>query len=155
RPPLSHTHVRKVRSTMSTDAIRLATLRKLEDVLGPDEARYLMEGRPPFDWHQLATKDDLAAFATKADLAQLRGEFAELRGEFNGLRGEFAELRGEFNGLRGEFNGLRGEFRGFEHQLGSLRNELRVEIHQSIRNQTWALVAWSTALAGIVLGVAR
>src|SRR5689334_18472962 len=33
--------------------------------------------------NDLATKQDLAAFATRQDLAELRGEFAEFRAEFH------------------------------------------------------------------------
>jgi hypothetical protein len=39
-------------------------------------------------------------YATKDDLAALRGEFVALRGEFAELRAEFAELRAEFRLLR-------------------------------------------------------
>lgn len=58
--------------------------RKLADLVGADEAALMMS---PFPWDQVATK---------ADLAELRGE---LRAEMHQLR---AELRGEMHQMRGE-----------------------------------------------------
>lgn len=54
--------------------------RKLEEVLGREEAETLMAQLPPYDWPQLATKQDLA---------DLRNELrAELHSGIGGLRNE-------------------------------------------------------------------
>ena len=62
------------------DRFRITT--KLADTLGQDDAAALMETIPPFDWHQIATKTDLANavkdLATKSDMAL---EFSTLREE--------------------------------------------------------------------------
>jgi hypothetical protein len=41
------------------DRTRLNLHRKLEAVLGPDEADTLMAHLPPVTWHDVATKDDV------------------------------------------------------------------------------------------------
>jgi len=53
-------------------------MRRLSEVLGEEEADTLMESLPPVVWHQIATKDDLAALEERLDsrFTLLRGEFA-------------------------------------------------------------------------------
>lgn len=62
------------------DRTRLNLHRKLDAVLGPEEADTLMAHLPPVTWNEVATKDDLHRVETT-----LRGEmhvgFADLRTE--------------------------------------------------------------------------
>jgi hypothetical protein len=74
--------------------------RRLAEVLGEEEAETLMAQLPPYDWPQVATKQDLAELGD-----ELRSEMDALRTE---LRGEMGELRGEMGQLRGEMGQLRG-----------------------------------------------
>ncbi len=82
---------------------------KIAEILGEEEAETLMAQLPPYEWPQVATKQDLADLRAelRGDMdalrTELRGEMSELRGE---LRAEMSELRGEMSELRG---GLRGE----------------------------------------------
>jgi hypothetical protein len=69
---------------------RARLARRLEQVLGREEAETLMAQLPPYDWPDLATKQDLA---------ELRGDMEQLRTE---LTGDMAQLRGEMGELRGE-----------------------------------------------------
>ena len=85
------------------DRTRLNLHRKLEAVLGTDDADTLMSHLPPVTWNEVATTGDL-----RSQTAVLRSEMqamgAELRGEMQtmgtGLRGEMqvmgADLRTEF-----------------------------------------------------------
>ena len=65
------------------DRTRLNMHRKLEAVLGHDDADTLMAHLPPVTWHDVATKDDLFASeaSVRADIDQLgdklRAEFYE------------------------------------------------------------------------------
>jgi hypothetical protein len=57
--------------------------------IGDEMAGVLMSSLPPFDWNQVATKDDLKAFATRDEM---NVKFAELRGD---LTSEVFDLRVE------------------------------------------------------------
>ena len=61
-----------------SEKVRWALMRRLIEVLGEEEAETLMESLPPVVWHQIATKDDLAA------------QEERLKAEFVGLKGEIA-----------------------------------------------------------------
>ena len=74
------------------DRDRLDLLRKLEAVLGPEEANNLMAHLPPVTWNEVATKDDLRA--TKDDLrTEMQHMESTLRNE---MQVGFATLRTEF-----------------------------------------------------------
>lgn len=58
------------------DRTRLNLHRKLDEVLGPDEADTLMAHLPPVTWQDVATKDDLRALEAVIR-ADLRSEIAQ------------------------------------------------------------------------------
>ena len=93
-----------------TDETRFHLHRRLEAVLGPDEAATLMEHLPPVGWADVVTKRDLDQFAlvSKQDLALVA---TQLRLEMAGLR---TELKGEIAGLRTE---LKGDITATERHL--------------------------------------
>ncbi|MDQ3757784.1 MAG: hypothetical protein M3394_08035 [Actinomycetota bacterium] len=86
-----------------TEHGRFVLYRHFEAEMGEDKARTLMDHLLPVGWTDLATKQELRelahelalvreSMATKADLADLRTEMAELRTE---VRTEIAGLRSE------------------------------------------------------------
>lgn len=78
--------------------------RRLAEVLGEEEAETLMSQLPPYDWPQVATKQDLDALRDEMGRlrTELRGEISELRGH---VQGEIGQVRGEIGQLRTEMAG--------------------------------------------------
>ncbi len=62
------------------DRTRFNLYRKLEAVLGTEDADALMSHLPPVTWNHVATKDDLQGLATELR-AEMRVGTAELRAE--------------------------------------------------------------------------
>lgn len=97
-----------------TETERLQLQQVLTDVLHEGPAKTLMESLPPMDWHELATKTDLAAIEERTDIrfGALRAELgakidtglAELNAKIDtglaGVRGDIKELRGEMKSGR-------------------------------------------------------
>lgn len=81
-----------------TEGNRHQLYRRLEEVLGPEEATTLMEHLPPVGWADVATKTDLdhQRAATKSDLEQLRADtqhgFSQLSVDVDR---RFADLRAD------------------------------------------------------------
>ena len=92
---------------------------------------------PPVGWADVATKTDIGGLETA-----LRGEIGRVE---VGLRGEIGRVEA----------GLRGEIVRLDSKIDVMASDLRTEMHRSIRNQTWALVAWTTGLAGLIIALVR
>jgi ribosomal protein L29 len=131
----------------ATDRTRLQLHRRLEEVLGAEDAATLMDHLPPVGWTDVAAKRDVeastAALRAEASTmtAQLRGEIAELRTE---LKTEIAELRTE---LKTEIAELRTEVR-------TGLADVRIELHRGLVRQTWItgglIASFNAALAAIL-----
>ena len=119
---------------MSTnDKARLELHRRLESVLGAEEAMTLMSHLPPVTWDQVATKDDLRALE-----ASLRSEISV---SASGLRAEMADLRTE---VRTELSAVRTEIA-----------DLRTEIADAILRQTRWMLGFALALTSVMITVTR
>ena len=68
---------------------RQNVIKQLTETIGEEAAAALMESIPPFDWHQIATKDDLAN-ALQALTAEVSGQFAHVHGEIKRVEGELS-----------------------------------------------------------------
>ena len=130
---------------MSTnDKARLELHRRLDSVLGAEEASTLMSHLPPVTWDQVATKEDLRALE-----ANLR---AEISVSASGLRTEMADLRTEMADLRTE---VRTELAGVRTEMAHLRTDLRTEISDAITRQTRWMLGFALALTSVMITVTR
>jgi hypothetical protein len=114
-------------------------------------ANNVMSMLPPVGWADVATKSDLAATKTElhAEIGSLR---SELHTEIGAVRSDIEALRSE---LHTEIGAVRSEFGSLRADMHVLRADVMSEMHQSIRSQTWALVAWTTGLAGLIVALGR
>jgi hypothetical protein len=120
------------------DARRHRLFRKLEQVLGPEEAATLMEHLHPRRWDELATKADI-----EADMGALRAWTAE---QFEAQRAWTAE----------RFERVDANIEGAKHEvLATVRGEMNRLITTQTRTIVFALVAALTANTGLVLTVVR
>ena len=123
---------------MSTnDKARLELHRRLDSVLGAEEASTLMSHLPPVTWDQVATKENLRALE-----ANLR---AEISVSASGLRTEMADLRTE----------VRTELAGVRTEMAHLRADLRTEISDAITRQTRWMLGFALALTSVMITVTR
>ena len=124
------------------DRTRLNLLRRLEAVLGQEEAEALMAHLPPVTWQEVVTKTDLRVEVNSMS-SMMRGELTEVRAE---LRTSMADLRTEMADLRTD---LRTEMADLRTEMA----DLRTEIAQAITSQTWRLATfigtWSVLLVTV------
>ena len=119
---------------MSTnDKARLELHRRLEAVLGAEEASTLMSHLPPVTWDQVATKDDLRALE-----ASLRSDISV---SASGLRAEMADLRTE----------LRTDMAELRTGLATLRTD----ISDAITRQTRWMLGVALALTSVMITVTQ
>ncbi len=126
------------------DRTRLNLHRKLDAVLGPEEADTLMAHLPPVTWHDVATKHDLDALESS-----LRNEFR------TGLGADSQSLRSKMDSVEIR---LRADMESMETGLRSEMNTgfatLRTEFVEATNRQIKWLVtfaaAWTTVLVTLV-----
>ena len=149
--------------------VQLRLRRKLEELVGVEEADFLMD-RPPGGWSALVTKDWLDERLTHerelnderfrgidARFRSLEGRFDE---RFGSLEGRFDE---RFRSLEGRFDerfrGLEGRlderFRGIDKQFETLEHKLLGRIDQALTAQTWRLVGALISTAAIVVAALK
>jgi len=133
-----------------TEETRHHLFKRLEEVLGPEEAATMMEHLPPVGWADVATKRDLDHIAERFELrltVELATVRSELRGEFTagmtGLRGEMVQLRDD---LRSE---VKSDMNAMETRLTAQFEALRTEQRQF----ALVLVAGMVSTLGAVIGL--
>jgi hypothetical protein len=115
-----------------TEKSRHELYRRLEEILGPDEANTLMEHLPPVGWADVATKEDLHQLETRLDA---RFEVFEFK-----LRSEMANLGSD----------LRTEMAKLGSDLRTEMADLAIEVHSTLRTNAYLTVGAIAAAAGFL-----
>ena len=123
---------------MAVDEVRLRLRRKLEGMLGEDEAAMLMD-RPAGGWSDLVTNQSLAGFT------------ASLDARFDAIERRFDAVDRRFDEVDHRFDLVDQKFETQEYKANSRMDQL-------IREQTWRLttamltcMSILTAVFGILL----
>ena len=148
-------------------AQRLQLYEELVKKFGDEPAMTLMESLPPVDWHELATKDDLAALEERVNarfevvdaridtgLGGVRGEVAALRVELGArIDTGLAELRGEMSAMNARFEVVDARFDAvgdrIDKGLADLRGEMNLGMARLTRDmarQTYVILAGLVAI---------
>lgn len=122
---------------MAEEQDRLELLRRLEEALGADAARTLLERLPPMSWHELARSEDLLALKTdvegvKTDVEGVKADVVDLKVELAEMRGEWREFKAEFRGFREQ---LDQRLVGMEERLTAKIVTAKAEIMADMRGE--------------------
>ena len=123
---------------MSIDDVTTHLRGQLQEAFGVDGATYLMD-RPPGGWSDLVTNVTLRL--------ELRALSAELRAEIGSVR---SELGAEIGSVRSELGAEIGSVRS---EIAALGFELRAEMHQGFRDQTWRLMTAMLSSMAVLVAV--
>ncbi|WP_420639604.1 hypothetical protein [Candidatus Poriferisocius sp.] len=112
---------------------RFALMDRLIEELGEEEAETLMASLPPVAWADLATKDDLRNLEDR-----LNARIARIDARFEQIDGRFAQVDARFEQVDARFVEQRGHF--------------ELQLAKSVRTMVFAMLAFSMAIIGTVLG---
>ncbi|MCY3862260.1 MAG: hypothetical protein OXG30_04145 [bacterium] len=132
---------------------RLALRNRLIEVLGEEEAEVLMESLPPFDWHKLATKEDLSVLEGKieANKAAIEASEERLRTEMDaGFANIRTEMDGKFANIRTEMD---GKFAKVDAEFTKLRGDMALQFARQTRTMVFTMLGMSLPTWGAILAV--
>ena len=128
--------------------VRLRLRRKMEEMVGVDEADLLLD-RPPGGWGELVTKDwlHLELSVIESKIAALDVKFAA---KFDAVEVRFDAVDGRFDALESKFDakfdGLESKF---DAKFDGLESKFDAKIASELNKQTWRLM--TAMLSGMAI----
>ena len=132
----------------------------LRDAVGVEPAKLMMTAVPPFSWNEIATKADLAQFATRDEMLATRDEMhVEFVAVRNEMKFEFAAVRNEMtsefaavrNEMKLEFASVRLEFAAIRLEMSDANSQMHRQMAKNIQNLFFQIAAFNISTAGIVI----
>ena len=90
--------------------------------LDQEVADAILATMPPYDWHELAAKSDLAQLEQRLDVrfARIDTQFALVQGQFDSVEARFQAFDARFQAADRRFDALDGRFDGVDHRFDAL-----------------------------------
>ena len=132
-----------------TETERLELREGLSDVLEEGPVTTLMDSLPPMDWHELATKTDLAALEERMDtkFERVDAKFDALRVEmdarFTEMDARFTEVAARFTEVDAKFEAVDAKFDAVEARITAVGGETK----RDMAKQTYVILAGVAAIA--------
>jgi type II secretory pathway component PulK len=126
---------------------RPEVLAALTEHLGPHVAAAVLEALPPFDWHSLATKDDLHALEQRLVERfehRMDARFGTVDSRFAAVDAQFALVDAQFEVMDARFDALEGRLTATMH----------AEINRQLRWMVGSMLAIVAAVGVVVTAVA-
>jgi len=126
----------------------------IEHELEPEVAYAILESVPPFDWSQIARRDEMNE---RFDAADRR--FDRLEQRLDGMDQRFTGVGQRLDGMDQRFDGLNDAFEvlrlSMESQLVALEGRLSMRWMETTRIIVFALITLFLGIAGISIGLAQ
>lgn len=116
-------------------------------------ASAILDGMAPYDWHEQATK---------ADIAKLEQRFDQVDKRFDQVDKRFAQVDHRFDLIEQRFEGVDGRFKGIDQRLQTLEEQMRsnqASVHsrfdslaKDIRVITLAMIGFLVTLVMTLVG---
>ncbi|WP_420639605.1 hypothetical protein [Candidatus Poriferisocius sp.] len=126
---------------------RFALMDRLIEELGEEEAETLMASLPPVAWADLATKDDLRNLEDR-----LSARIARIDARFEQIDGRFAQVDARFEQIDARFEQIDARFEHIDARFVGQRGHFELQLAKSVRTMVFAMLAFSMAIIGTVLG---
>jgi tetrahydromethanopterin S-methyltransferase subunit G len=145
--------------------MRVEVAQALAEQLGTPISAALMEVIPPFGWHEIATRADLAALERRMDArfdivdARFGGRFDAVDAQFRSIDARFDAIDERFRSIDARFLAVDARFAALEHQLDTVDgrfDSLRAELTGAFHTEISRLVRWTVGMIAttVATGVA-
>ena len=139
-----------------TEAERHELRGELGAVMGEGAVNTLMDSLPPMDWHELATKTDLAALEERMNVkfdvlrVEIGARFTAMDAKFAEVTAGFTAVGAGFTAVDAKFTEMDAKFKAVEARITDVGAETKKDIAKLTRDiakQTYVVLAGTVAIA--------